>query len=196
MLILNSLKTIVSSLDLHLAPAIFQAHSNQALFSTVLSTSVLSESLMSSLVVVAQSLSCVWLFVTHGLQHTRLYCPSPSPGVCWSSCPLSQWCHPSILSSVAPFSSCLQSFPASGSFPVSQLFTSGGPSIIASVSSVLPMNIQGGFPLGLNGLILAVQGSLKSLLQHHSLKTSVLWCSVFFIVQLSHPYMTTRKTII
>ena len=86
----------------------------------------------------------------HGLQHNRLPCPSPSPGACSNSCPLSQWCHPTISSSVVPFSSCLQSFPASGFFPMSWLFTSGGPSIGASVSaSVLPVNIQDWFPLGL-----------------------------------------------
>ena len=89
----------------------------------------------------------------HGLQHTRLSCPSPSPGACSNSCPLSQWCHPTISSSIVPFSSCLQSFPASGSFPMSQLFTSSDQSIGAS-SSVLPMNnIQDWFILGLIGLI-------------------------------------------
>ena len=90
----------------------------------------------------------------HGLQHSRLPCPSPCPGACSNSYPLSQWCHPTISTSVIPFSSCLQSFPASESFPVSQLFTSGGQSIGTSVSaSVLLMNIQDGFPLGLTGLI-------------------------------------------
>ena len=89
----------------------------------------------------------------HGLQHTRLPCPALSPGVCSTSCPLSQWCHPTISSSVIPFSSCPQSFPASGSYPMSQLFASGGQSIGASASaSVLPMDIQGWFPLGLTGL--------------------------------------------
>ena len=88
----------------------------------------------------------------HELQHARLPCPSLSPGVCSSSCPLSQWCHPAISSSVIPFSSCPQSFPASGSFPMSQLFASGGQGIGAS-ASVLPVNIQGWFPLGLTGLI-------------------------------------------
>ena len=88
----------------------------------------------------------------HGLQHTKLPCPSLSPGVCSNSCPLSQWCHPTISSSVAPFSSCPQSFPASGSLPMSQLFTSGGQSIGAS-ASVLQMNIQGWFPLGLTVLM-------------------------------------------
>ena len=84
----------------------------------------------------------------------RLSCPSPSPGACSKSCPLSWWCHPTISSSVIPFSSHLQSLPASGSFPTSQLFASGGQSIGASASaSVLPMNIQGWFPLGVIGLI-------------------------------------------
>ena len=92
----------------------------------------------------------------HGLQHARLPCPSLSPGVCSNSCPLNWWCHPTISSSVAHFSFCPQSFPASGLFPMSQLFASGGQSIGASVSasaSVLPMNIQGWFPLGLTGSI-------------------------------------------
>ena len=89
-----------------------------------------------------------------GLQHTRLPCPSLSPGVCPNSCPLSWWCHPTISFSVDPFSSSLRSFPASGSFQMSWLFASGGQSIGASVSaSVLPVNIQGWFPLGLIGFI-------------------------------------------
>ena len=91
---------------------------------------------------------------SHGLQHARFPCPSPSLRVCSNLYPLSRWCHPTISSSVVPFSSCLQSFPASGSFPMSQLFSSGGLSIRVSASaSVLPMNIQGWFPLGLTGLI-------------------------------------------
>ena len=90
----------------------------------------------------------------HGLQHARLFCPSLSPGVCSNSCPLNRWCHPIISSPVVPFSSCPQSFPASGSFPMSRLFASGGQSIGASaLASVLPMSIQGRFPLGLIGLI-------------------------------------------
>ena len=98
-------------------------------------------------------------------------------------------------SSVVPFSSCFQSCPVSGSFPMSQFFTSGGQSIGVSVSaSVHPMNIQDWFPLGWTG-VLAVQGTLKTLLQHHSSKASIVWCSAFFIVQLSQPYMTTGKTI-
>ena len=90
----------------------------------------------------------------HGLQHSRLPCPSLSPRVCLNSCLLSRWCHPTISSSVDPFSSCPQSFPASGSFPMSQLFTSGGQSIGASaLASVHARNIQGWFPLGWTGLI-------------------------------------------
>ena len=97
----------------------------------------------------------------HGLQHARLPCPSPTPRAYSNSCSSSQWCHPTILSSVVSFSSCLQSFPASGSFPVSQLFASGGQSIGAS-ASVLPVNIQGWFPLGLIGLIsLQSKGPLR-----------------------------------
>ena len=88
----------------------------------------------------------------HGLQHAKLPCPPLSPGVCSKSCPLSQWCHPTISSSVIPFCSCLQSCPASRSFPMSQFFTSGRKSIGAS-ASVLPMNIQDWFPLGWIGWI-------------------------------------------
>ena len=130
----------------------------------------------------------------HGLQHARLPCP---PGAYSNSCPSSQWCHPTISSSVVPFFSCLQSCPASGSFLMSQLFVSGGQSIGASTSaSVLPMNIQDWFPLGWTGFdLLADQGTLKSLLQHHSSKASVLRRSAFFVVQLSLPYMTTGKII-
>ena len=91
---------------------------------------------------------------THGLQQARLPCPSPSPRACSNSCSLSRGCHPTISSSVVPFSSCLQYFPASGSFPMSQLFTSGGQSIGASASaSVLSVTIQGWFPLGWIGWI-------------------------------------------
>ena len=123
-----------------------------------------------------------------GLQHARPPCPSPAPRACSNSCPLSWWCHPTISSSVIPFSSLLQSFPPS--FLMSQFFTSGGQSIGVSASaSILPMNIQDWLDL------LAVQGTLKSLLQHHSSKASILRCSALFIVQLSHPYMTTEKTI-
>ena len=111
-----------------------------------------------------------------GLQHARLLCPPLSPSVCSNSCPLSWWCYLTILYSVAPFSSCLQSFPASWSLPISWLFASGGQSIRASDSApVLPMNIQGWFPLGLTDLIsLQKMKTLKSLLRHHNLKASIL----------------------
>ena len=132
-----------------------------------------------------------------GRQHAKPPCPLPTPRACSNSCPLSRWCHPTISSSSILFSSCLQSFPPLGSFQGSQFFTSGGQSIRSSASaSVLPVNIQDWFPLGLTGLIsLQSQGTLKSLPQYHRSKASILQCSAFFIVQLSHPYMTTAKTI-
>ena len=127
----------------------------------------------------------------HRRQHSRLPCPSPTPGACSNSCPSSWWCHPTNSSSVIPFSSCLQPFPASGSFPMSQFFASGGESIGTSASiSVLSMNIQDWFLFRIDWFdLLAVQGTLKSLIQHHSSKASILQRSAFFIVQLSHPYM-------
>ena len=131
----------------------------------------------------------------HEPQHARSPCPSPTPGVHPNPCPSSQWCHPTISSSVIPFSSCLQSFPASGSFPMSQLFAWGGRSIGVSASaSVLPVNIQDWCPLGWTGWISLQSKGFSSLLQHHSSKVSIPQCSAFFIVQLSHPYMTTGKT--
>ena len=129
----------------------------------------------------------------HGLQHARLPCPSSTPGACLNSYPSSRWCHPTSSSSIIPFSSHLQSFPASGSFPMSQFFTSGDQSTRVSAStSVLPMNIQDGFPLGLTSWIFLQSKRLSSLLQHHSSKASILWYQ-FFITQFSHPYMTTAK---
>ena len=126
------------------------------------------------------------------LQHARSPCPSPTPGIYSDSCPMTRWCLPTISSSVVPFSSCLQFFPASGSFHMSWLLASGGHSIGVSAStSVLPMNIQDWFALGWTGWI-SLQS--KGLLQHHSSKASVLRCSAFFIVQLSPPYMSTGKT--
>ena len=132
----------------------------------------------------------------HGLQHTRPPCPSPAPGVYSNSCPLSWCCHPTIWPCIVPFFSHIQSFSASGFFQMSQFFASGGQSIRVSAStSVLPMN-KGLISFRMDWLdLLAVQGTLKSLLQHHSSKASVLRHSAFFIVQLSHPYMTTGKTI-
>ena len=132
----------------------------------------------------------------HGLQHTRPHCPSPTPGVCSTSCQLSQWCHPTISSSVIPFSSRLQSFLASGSFQMSQFFTSGGQSIGVSAStSVLPTNSQDWFPSGLTSLISLQSKGLSRVFSSTTEKASILWCSVFFMVQLSHPYVTTGKTI-
>jgi len=133
----------------------------------------------------------------HELQHARPPFPSPTTGVYSNLCPLSRWCHPAISSSVVPFSSCPQSLPASGSFPMSQLFAWGGQSTgVSALASVLPMNTQDGSPLGWTGWIsLQSRGILKSLLQHHSSKASILRCSAFFTVQLSHPYMNTEKTI-
>ena len=125
----------------------------------------------------------------HGLQHTRLPCPPPSPGACSNSCPLSQWCHPTVSSSVVPFS-CLQSFPASGSFPMSQFFASGGQSIGASaLASVLPLNIQGLFLLGLTGFISLLSKGLSRVFFNTTVQKHQ-----FFSAQ--HLYMTTGKTIV
>ena len=128
---------------------------------------------------------------THGLQHARLPCPSVSLGVCSNSCPVSQWCHPTISSSAVPFSFYPQFFTASECFPKSWLSTSSGQSNWASApASDLPISSTvDRFDL------LAVQGTLKSLLQHHSMKEPILQCSDFCMAQLSHPYMTTGKTI-
>ena len=154
---------------------------------------LLSERLFKFYVFV-HSLGCISLW-PHGLQHARPPYPSLSPGVCSNLYPLSRWCHTTISSSVTSFSSCPQSFPESGSFPMSWLFATGDQSIAASASAlVLPVNSQGWVPLGLIGLIsLESKGLIKSLLQHNS-KASVLWFSAFFMVQVSHPYMTPRKT--
>ena len=117
----------------------------------------------------------------HRLQHIRLPCPSPSPGACSNSCPLSQWCHPTISSSVVPFSSCPQSFPTSGSFEMSQLFTSGGQNTGVSAStSVLPMNIEDWFPLGLTGWI-----SLQSKGLSRVFSNTTVQKHQFFSTQLS-----------
>ena len=132
----------------------------------------------------------------HEPQHTRLPCPSPTARVYPNPCPLSRWCHPTISLSVVPFSSCPQSFPASGSFQMSQLFASGGQSTGVSASVfVLPMNIQDWLPLGWTGWISLQSKTLKSLLQHHSSKASILPHPAFFIVQYSNPHITTGKTI-
>ena len=159
-----------------------------------------------------QSLSHVQLFVTPWTAARQAPCPSPTPGVHPNPCPLSRWCHPTISSSVVPFSYCPQSFPASGSFQMSQLFASGW-NFIHHWSFSFNISPSNEYP----GLIsfrrdwldlLAVQGTLKGLVQHHSSKASILWHSAFFsptftsihgtrlsLVQLLHPYMTTEKTI-
>ena len=127
--------------------------------------------------------------ITPGLPvHHKLTESTPNP------CPLSRWCHLIISNSVIPFSSCPQSFPTSGSFQMSQLFTSRYWSFTFNIS---PSNEHPGLvSFRMDWLdLLEVQGTLKSLLQHHSSKASILWCSSFFIVQLSHPYLTTGKTI-
>ena len=131
----------------------------------------------------------------HGLQHTRLPCPSPTPGACSNSCPSSQWGHPTISSSVVSFSSCLQSFPASGSFQMSVLCIRWLTYWSFSFSISPSNEYLGLISFRMDWLVLlTVQGTLKSLLQHHSSK-AILQCSAFFIVQLSHPYLTTGKTI-
>ena len=128
----------------------------------------------------------------YGLQHARLPCPSLSPWVCSNSCPLSHWCHPTISPSTTAFFFCFQSFPASGSFPMIQLFKLHDQSI-GDLASVLPMSIQCWFPLGLTGLRSLQSKGLKSLFQHNNLKSSILQHSAFFIVQLSHKYMASEK---
>ena len=133
----------------------------------------------------------------HGPQHARPTCPSPTPRVYPNLRPLSRWCHPTISSSVVPFSSCLQSFPASGSFQKSQFFASSSQSIKRFSFNISPSNEHSRLiSFRMDWLdLLAVQGTLKSLLQHHSSKASILQCSAFFIVPLSHPYTATGKTI-
>ena len=133
---------------------------------------------------------------SHELKHARLPCPSLSPRVCSNSCPLSWWYHPTISSSVASFSSCLQFFPASESFSMSQFFASGGQSVGSfSFSISLSNEYSGLISFRIDWFdLLAVQGTLKSLLQHYSSKASILWHSAFFMIQISHPYMTTGKT--
>ena len=132
----------------------------------------------------------------HEPQHTRPACPSPTPGVHPNPCPLSRWCHPTISPSAIAFSFCPQSFPASESFQMSQLCIRW-PKYWSFNSNISPSNEHPGLiSFRMDWLdLLAVQGTLKSLLQHHSSKASILRCSAFFIVQLSHPYMTTGKTI-
>ena len=129
---------------------------------------------------------------SHELQHTRLPRPSLSPTVCSNLCPSCWWCHPTISSSVTPFSSCPQSFPASGSFPMSRLFTSNGQSV-GILASVLPMNIQGWFPWGLTGLI-----SLQSKGLPRVFSSPTIWKHQLFSTKLSlwsNSHTCTGKTI-
>ena len=135
--------------------------------------------------VVVQSLSSVWLFATPWTAACQASL-STTPGACSNSCPLSQWCHPTVSSSVIPFSSCLQSFPASESFPMSRLFASGSRSIGAS-ASVLPMNIQDWFPLGLTSLMFLLS---KGLLRVFS--STTIWKHHFFNTQPSLQEAVTK----
>ena len=143
--------------------------------------------------------SCSFVFDSlgpHGLQHARLPCPSPSPSICLNSGPLSRWCHPTISSAMVPFSSCLQYFPATV-LVISRLFASGGESIGASFSfNITPSNEHSGLILFWIDWfdLLAVQGTLKRLIQHHISKASILWFSAFLIVQLSHLCITIWQT--
>jgi len=138
--------------------------------------------------------SSLW---SHEPQHTRPPCPSPTPGVHPNPCPLSRWWHPTISSYVVPFFSCLQSFPASECFQMSQFLAIRWSKYWSFSFNISPSNEHSALiSFRMDWLdLLTVQGTLKSLLQHHSSKASILQCSAFFIVQLSHLYMTTRKTI-
>ena len=137
-----------------------------------------------------------YFLLPHGLQHTRLPCPSLSSRVCSNSCPLIWWCYPIISSSVIPFFSYLQSFPASGSFPVNWLCIRWPKYWSFSFSISLSNEYPGLISFRIDWFdLLAVQETLKSLLQHHSSKASILCHSAFIMVLLSHPYVTTEQTI-
>ena len=167
--------TCLSKLDLPTAfPLLYESSScspsTPAFISVQFSHSVMSDSLRP-----------------HRMQHARPPCPSPTPRAYANSCPLCQWCHPTISSSVIPFSSYLQSFPASGSFSMSQFFASGGQSFgVSSSASILPMNIQDWFPLGWTGLISLQSQGLSRVFSNTTVeKASVLQCSAFFMIQLT-----------
>ena len=126
----------------------------------------------------------------YGLQHVRLPCPSPTPGVYSNSCPSSWWCHPTIISSVIAFSSCLQSFPGSGAFQMSLFFASGGQSIGVSASaSVLPTNIQDWFPLGWTGWISLQSKGPSRVFSNTTVQKHQFFGAQLCLVQLSHPYI-------
>ena len=134
----------------------------------------------------------------HGVLHSRLPCPSPTPRVYSNPCPLSRWCHPTISSSVVLFSSCPQYFPASaGKISNESALHIRWPKYCNFSFSIRPSNKYSGLiSFRMDWLdFLALQGTLKSVLQHHSSKASILQCSAFFIVQVSHPYMTIGKAI-
>ena len=130
----------------------------------------------------------------HGLQHARLPCPSASPGAYSNSCPSGRWCHPTISSSVIPFSSFLQSFPASGTFPMSQFFAWGGPSIGVSVS-VLLVNIQDWFPLRWTGWISLQSKGLSRVFSNTTVQKHQLFSTQISLWSNSYPYMMTGKAI-
>ena len=160
---------------------------------------IFSNAILNEIYHISVQFSCLVMsnsLQRYELQHARPPCPSPTPGVHSNSHPSSRWCHPAISSSVVPFSSCPQSLLASESFPMSQLFTWGGQSYWRFSFSIIPSNEHPGLiSFRIDWLdLLAAQGTLKSLLQHHSSKASILQRSAFFTVQLSHPYMTTGKT--
>ena len=167
--------------------------------SLVIAVAIVAPSIFSFVISFSsvQSLSCVRLLRPHEPQHTRPPCPSPTPGVHPNPCPLSRWCHPTISSSVVPFSSCPPSFPASGSFLHESALRIKWLKCWCFGFNIHPSNKHPGLiSFRMDWLdLLAVQGTLKSLLQHHSSKASILLHSAFFIVHLSHPYMTTGKTI-
>ena len=140
-------------------------------------------------------LDFLFLSSVHGLQQARLLCPSPTPRACSNSYPLSQWCHPTI-SSCHPHLLLPSVFPSIRVFSNESVLHMRAQSIGASASaSILPMHIQNWFPLGLAGWFSLKSKGLKNILQHHSSKASILQCPAFFMVQLSHPYITTGKTI-
>ena len=144
-----------------------------------------------------QSLSCIWLFATPWTEAHQASLSITNSRSLLKLMSIESVMPSNHLPSVVRFSSCLQSFPASESFPMSQFFISGGQKYWSFSFSISPSSEYSGLiSVTIDWLdLLAVQGTLRSLLQHHSSKASILWCSVFFTVQLSHPYMTTRKTI-